>query len=371
MHNKFGSYIRTVRKKLGLGQRELARRVGISAPYLNDLELSKRKAPSNEILLLLKKELDLNEEKLNDLAGISKNSLPPDVFSYIHNNNEAISLIRVFNNLNISKTNLLELKKMINSKNYKAIIIAAGLGSRLGELTKDIPKCMLKLNGKSLLKRQIDAYSINGIKNISVIRGYQKDKINFKGVKYYENSDYQNNNILNSLFYAEKELNGNVIVSYSDIIFSPKIIERLLESNADISIVVDVDWRGSYTNRKNHPIEEAENVIFDANHSVIDIGKIMTKRGDVHGEFIGMMKFTPKGAEIFKKHFHRAKQLFWDKPFQKSKKFQNAYITDILKDMADLGVPVHSVIIEQGWKEIDTIEDYKNALSRMDELEYV
>lgn len=371
MHNEFGSYIRTVRKKLGLGQRELARRVGISAPYLNDLELSKRKAPSNEILLLLKKELDLNEEKLNDLAGISKNSLPPDVFSYIHNNNEAVSLIRVFNNLNISKKNLLELKKMINSKNYKAIIIAAGLGSRLGELTKDLPKCMLKLNGKSLLKRQIDAYSINGIKNISVIRGYQKDKISFKGVKYYENNDYQNNNILNSLFYAEKELNGNVIVSYSDIIFSPKIVERLLESNADISIVVDVDWRGSYTNRKSHPIEEAENVIFDANHSVIDIGKIMTKRGDVHGEFIGMMKFTPRGAEIFKKHFHRAKQLFWDKPFQKSKKFQNAYITDLIKDMADLGVPIHSVIIEQGWKEIDTIEDYENALTRMEELEYV
>jgi len=260
---------------------------------------------------------------------------------------------------------------MITSSNYKSIIIAAGLGSRLGELTKETPKCMLKLNGKSILQRQIDAFAHNGIKDVSIIRGHFKDKINLKGIKYYENNDYKNNNILNSLFYAENEINGNVIVSYSDIIFSPKIVERLLESTADISIVVDVDWRGNYRDRKSHPIEEAENVIFDANHSVTDIGKIMTNRGDVHGEFIGMMKLTPKGAEIFKKHFHRAKQLFWDKPFQKSEIFQKAYITDILKDMIDLGVPIHSVIIEQGWKEIDTVEDYENALSQIEEYEYV
>lgn len=371
MNTEFGSYIRAARTDAGLGLRQLARRLGISAPYLNDLEHSKRKAPSNEVLLSLKSELNLDEEKFNDLAGISKHSLPPDVFKYLYNNSEALSLVRVVSNLSLSKKKILELKKMITSKNYKAIIIAAGLGSRLGNLTKEIPKCMLELNGKNLLQRQLDAFSINGIKDVSVIRGYLKEKINLTGIKYYENNDFKNNNILNSLFYAEKELNGNVIVSYSDIIFSPKIVERLLEANADISIVVDVDWRGSYTNRKDHPIEEAENVIFDANHSVVDIGKIMTNRGDVHGEFIGMMKFTPKGAEIFKRHFHRAKQLFWNKPFQKAKKFQNAYVTDILKDMADLGVPIHSVIIEQGWKEIDTIEDYKDAISRIEELEYV
>ena len=73
------------------------------------------------------------------------------------------------------------------------------------------------------------------------------------------------------------------------------------------------------------------------------------------------MKLSPRGAEIFKHHFNRAKALFWDKPFQKAKTFQKAYLTDLLKDMTEMGVPIHTVIIEQGWQEIDTIEDFKNA----------
>ena len=76
---------------------------------------------------------------------------------------------------------------------------------------------------------------------------------------------------------------------------------------------------------------------------------------------------NPHGNKLLmKKMYHK-----WPHALQKCKKFQNAYLTDILKDMTDLGVPIHSVIIEQGWKEIDTIEDYNNALSRIEELEYV
>ena len=295
------------------------------------------------------------------MAGKAKNGLPPDVEHYLLNNITTISLLRILQNLKFTDEKIMELKNMVTSQNYKTIIIAAGLGSRLGELTKNTPKCMLELNGKSILQHQIDTYKANGISDISVVRGYKKEKINIENLTYYENLDYKNNNILNSLFCAEQKIEGNVIVSYSDIVFSPKIVGRLLDSTADISIVVDVDWRGRYVSRFDHPIEEAENVIFDANHSVVDIGKIMTSPDDVHGEFIGMMKFTPRGAEIFKRHFHRAKELFWDKPYQRATTFQKAYITDILKDMSDLGVHIQSVIIEQGWQEIDTIEDFNNA----------
>ena len=221
---------------------------------------------------------------------------------------------------------------------------------------------MLELKGKSILQHQLDSYSMNGINNISIIRGYLSDKINAKEVTYFQNPEYKNNNILNSLFYAEEAINGNVIISYSDILFDEIVVNRLLESDADISIVVDIDWRGYYVNRKDHPIDEAEKVIFNANNEVLKIGKVLTTKKDVYGEFIGMMKLSPRGSEIVKLHFNRAKKIFWDKPYQRAQTFQKAYITDLIQDMVDMGVSIHCVIIERGWKEIDTVEDYEKAI---------
>ena len=136
----------------------------------------------------------------------------------------------------------------------------------------------INFGDKTLLESQLEAYRNCGINNISVIRGYKKEKINYEDLRYYENPDFENNNILNSLFYAEQELNGNVIVAYSDSLFEASVVRRLLESQADISIVVDIDWRGYYDGRKEHPIEEAENVIFNANNEVLKIGKILTEK---------------------------------------------------------------------------------------------
>ena len=144
--------------------------------------------------------------------------------------------------------------------------------------------------------------------------------------------------------------------------FEKESVDRLLASTQDISIVVDIDWTGYCDNRKDHPVEEAESVVFDANNKVVQIGKILTERHDIHGEFIGMMKLTPRGAEIFKKHFHNAKKLYWGKPFQRSQLFEKAYLTDMIQEMVDLGVCVHCTIIERGCREIDTVEDYENPL---------
>ena len=259
-------------------------------------------------------------------------------------------------------SDVLTVKDLVSSINVKSIIIAAGLGSRLKGYTEALPKCMLMFGEKTLLERQLEVYKDCGIKDISVVRGFKKEKINYKGLNYYDNTDYHNNNILNSLFYAEEAISGNVVISYSDILFDTSVVRRLLESNADISIVVDIDWRGYYIGRQDHPVEEAEKVIFDANNEVLKIGKVITTKQDVYGEFIGMLKLSPRGSEIIKLHFNRAKKIFWDKPFQRSQTFQKAYITDLIQDMVDMGVSIHCVIIERGWKEIDTVEDYEKAL---------
>ena len=338
----------------------------MSASYLNDIEKVKRDAPRAELVDKLAITLEADIGAINDWAGYSKNAVPPDISGYIQGNTELISLLRLIKSYDLNKSEIAKLNKITTSNNAKAIIIAAGLGSRLKGYTENLPKCMLKFGNKTLLERQLDAYRDCGIRNISVVRGYKKEKISYECLTYYHNDDYENNDILNSLFYAEEALVGNVVVAYSDILFEPAVVKRLLESNADISIVVDIDWQGYYVDRKEHPAAEAEKVIFNANNEVLKIGKVLTEKDDVYGEFIGMLKLSARGVEIFKKHFHRSKKLYWDQPFQRARTFQKAYLTDLIQEMVDLGVGVHCVIIERGWKEIDTEEDYQKALKDFD-----
>jgi len=359
---KFGPYIRELRIKRGFGQRELAVKIGIAASYLNDIEKEKRAAPKTSVIKKLSILLEANNNDLNDLAGISKKSVAPDIGEFIESNPRIISLIRTIKDNNLNDNQIDDLETSINKDMTKTLIIAAGLGSRLKKHTENLPKCMLDFGGKTLLRRQLDVYNDCGISDISLIRGYKKEKINYKNIKYFDNTDYKNNNVLNSIFYAEKVINGNIIISYSDILFDSVTVKRLLNSDHDISVVVDIDWRGYYVGRKDHPITEAENVIFNSNNEVEKIGKINKGNDEVHGEFIGMIKLSDRGAKIFKQHFHRLKKIYWNKPFQRAKTFQNAYLTDMIQELVDIGVKVHCVIIESGWKEIDTVEDYKKAV---------
>ncbi len=362
LNKSFGSFIRQIRLDLGIGQRELAKKIGIAASYLNDIEKEKRTAPKSNVIKKLSVTLKVDLNDLNDLAGISKKEVPPDLSEYIENNKKIISLIRSIKNNNLNDEQIYEIERSVNKDDVKSLIIAAGLGSRLKKHTENLPKCMLDFGGKTLLQRQLEVYKKNGIKNISLVKGYKKEKINYKGIRYFENPDYRKNNILNSIFYGEDVINGNIIISYSDILFDSTVVKRLLETDYDISVVVDIDWRGYYVGRKDHPISEAENVIFNSNNEVEKIGKINTGKEEVHGEFIGMIKLSNRGTEIFKQHFHRLKKTYWNKPFQRAEIFQKAYLTDFIQELVDIGIKVHCVIIESGWKEIDTVEDYKKAL---------
>lgn len=249
----------------------------------------------------------------------------------------------------------------------KAIVIAAGMGSRLQHLTKDLPKCLLKINGKSILEHQFQAFKLNGIQNFSVIKGYQANKINYSNIKYYINGDYQNNNILHSLFYARDELNDDVLISYSDIVYGPDVIEKVIKAKGDFVAVVDTNWKNYYVGRTDHPVEEAEGVVLNEN-KIIEIGKHLTAEQS-EGEFIGLLKISKKGCEIFKKYFDLAKEQFEGKPFIQSKIFKKAYLTDILQFLINNGIDVNVAEIDQGWMEIDTVQDYERAEKFLKELD--
>lgn len=247
----------------------------------------------------------------------------------------------------------------------RAIVVAAGRGSRMQEYTADKPKCLLEVGGETLLQRQFDAFAMNGVKDLHVIRGYKKECINYPGVFYYDNDDYESNNVLLSLFYAEAALQGHVIISYSDIIFKSDIVDRLLRSTGEIAIVVDREWRAAYAGRKDHPLEEAEKVVWDERKRVIEIGKHLKEECDC-GEFIGMMKLSPLGSVRLRQQFNLARVRYWNTQFHHASVFQKAYLTDMLQEMTDIGCPARCVLIEGGWRELDTAEDYRRASREFD-----
>ena len=88
----------------------------------------------------------------------------------------------------------------------KAIILAAGQGKRLYPLTKNQPKCLVKLFGKSIIEWQIEKFDKCNIKNISIVRGYLGDMINFSNINTYENKNYDTTNMVETLFCAKEEL---------------------------------------------------------------------------------------------------------------------------------------------------------------------
>jgi len=249
----------------------------------------------------------------------------------------------------------------------KAIIIAAGMGSRLGKLTKDIPKCMLKVAGKSMLERQVEVLRNKGIDDIIVVKGYKGDKIDLPGITYVENLDWENNNILASLFYAEKYMDGGFIFSYSDIIYDGQIVEKLLTDNTYISIVVDYDWRKRYRGRTLHPVSEAELVLFKDkrdSHALFtgkDKGSIPSL---CKAEFIGLAKFATIGEIILRYVYHKAldyHNAHKDIKFHQAVTFNKAYLTDILQEIIQRGYTVNCVPITNRWIEIDTPQDLERA----------
>lgn len=247
----------------------------------------------------------------------------------------------------------------------KAIIIAAGMGSRLEHMTQDTPKCLLPVNGKSILQHQLDAYRAHDIDDIHIIKGYKQEKIDLPDITYYLNESYKTNNILLSLMHAESAMDDAFMSSYSDIVFHQDVVGELKNSDGDISVIVDTGWKSQYEGRTHHPVSEAEKVIWDDEGHVLEIGKIIDHPDNAQAEFIGLMKCSKKGAAMFTEYYNRVAPEYSGKPFMRAPEFRKSYLTDLLQYMINDGVKIQRVCIERGWHEIDTIQDIKRVRSTL------
>lgn len=243
----------------------------------------------------------------------------------------------------------------------KAIIIAAGSAKRLGSQTKELPKGLLNINGKSILERQIEILKNNNIHEIIIITGPHKEKFKFKKIKYVEDLEYQKHDVLLSLMAARNDIKGDVITTYSDILFDDKILQQIIKSKADIGITTDLNWIQKYENRTEHPKSQADNVVIE-NDKIVKIEKNISKvlKNQKNGEFIGIMKLSEKGSKIFVEKFNEIEK---NKPhkFHNAVTFEKSYLTDMIQELIDQNILIEPIIINGEWCEIDTPQDLENA----------
>ena len=174
----------------------------------------------------------------------------------------------------------------------RAIILAAGQGTRLRSLTNKIPKCLLKFSGKTLLETLIQTFRNCGINDIVIVKGYRGNCINFPGIYYCKNKKFSETSMVESLFCAEKKIESPVIISYADIIFETDVLKKLIKSKDDICGVVDKNWKYYWKIRFNDPLSDAESLVLDKNNYILNIGKKDLKNIDeIDRQFIGFIKF--------------------------------------------------------------------------------
>ena len=246
-------------------------------------------------------------------------------------------------------------------KNLKAIILAAGQGNRLKPLTNEKPKCMVELFGKSLIEHQINAYTACDISDINVVTGFRSDSITISNVRYFKNESYERTNMVESLFCAEEILNGNVIVSYGDIIFEKNVLRQLVQSDNDVSITIDKNWKEYWSIRSKNPLVDLESLKLDSEENITSIGQKVNKLEEIQGQYIGLMKFSEKGVNILKDFYHECKKISEKKPntLNPNLPFEKSFMTDLLQGLINSNYQLHSVPINGGWLELDTIEDFE------------
>jgi len=245
----------------------------------------------------------------------------------------------------------------------KAIILAAGQGTRLKKYTEGLPKGMLEFNGKTIIERQLELYRSCGIDKIIVVRGYAADKIQYPDVTYYTNEDYENTNMVETLLAAKSEFDDNVIVSYSDILFEKRLLLKMMENTDDFAVSVDDNWKEYWKLRYGKIDFDTESLEIDENDNITELGLENPDIEKIDARYIGVLKFSKAGLQYILKIMEEAHRHFEDKPWQQSgKTVKKAYMTDLLNAIIESGREVKAVHFNNGWIEFDTNEDYEKVI---------
>lgn len=232
----------------------------------------------------------------------------------------------------------------------KALILAAGKGSRLKEKTGDIPKCLVKVNEKPILEYQLEALKANNVKDIAIVVGYKKERIRdflknpkfaVLNIKLIENKEYETTNSSYSGWLARKEImNEDYIHLNCDVLFFPELIKRLIECKYKNVIVIDKKVR-LIEFKMEHVELKGDKIIKMDNHGC----------ENAVGKGSGIAKFSPENTKYIMNKI--------DEYVKKGDKNENYYgiIREAINHLNFYGLDSNGCFLT----EINTLEELENA----------
>ena len=222
----------------------------------------------------------------------------------------------------------------------QALILAAGIGSRLAPLTNTQPKCFVEVNGIPILFKQIDNLYENGIRDITIVAGYKSDyligriNVKYSGVKVIVNGDYNETNNMYSAYMARGEMKENFIMMNADVFFDASVIASLCKHEAPNAIVTEI---GRY-------LDESMKVKMEK-QKIMAISKQISEN-EAYGVSIDIYKFSQNAGKAFFgciSHYIERKELnLWSE----------VALNDILLQVDFAACPLNG-----RWVEIDNNED--------------
>ena len=237
----------------------------------------------------------------------------------------------------------------------RAIILAAGRGSRLHPFTEDCPKCLTELGGQTLIENQITTLRGAGIDDIVIVTGYLSEMLALPGIRQVRNDLWATTNMVESLFCAKQLFGDDLIISYGDIIYEPAMIEALMASNEDISVVIDTGWQAYWEHRFEDPLSDAETLRLDDAGRILEIGNKPKSLDQIEAQYTGLMRFRGPGVTALADAYASLRQQH--RPWMEVRPLEQAYMTDLLMEMILTGQDVYGIPVNRGWYEIDTPHD--------------
>ena len=231
----------------------------------------------------------------------------------------------------------------------RAIILAAGRGSRMGSVGDERPKCLVELENKPLIERQIAALRRGGVDEIGVVRGYRAELIDYPGLIYFSNERWAETNMVMSLAAAAAWLrSGPAIVSYADIFYRGELVRGLAAAPGQLVISFDRAWRHLWTRRFADPLADAETFRIDAEDRLLEIGGRTNRIEDIEGQYMGLLKFTPPAWIVIESLLGKLDAATRDR----------LDMTGLLRRLlAENAFPIGTFGADGQWGEIDNQED--------------